>query len=176
METVSVIAGTHKTMQHQVFTKLVEQHQGIIFKVTRIYCWHTDDQADLAQEILAQCWRAFPKYDEQRKFSTWMYRIALNVAISYVRHHHLMQRHHLPLDECKHELAIDITDDQDDRDFMYHIIEQLDELNRALLLLYLEEHSYQQISEILGITITNVSSKINRLKQRLRNVSQNQNI
>ena len=69
----------------QSFEQLLQQHQKIVYKVVNTYCWHNDDRADLAQEITVQLWRAFPSYDVQRNFSTWMYRIALNVAISSVR-------------------------------------------------------------------------------------------
>ena len=67
------------------FEGLLQSHQGIVFKVANTYCWHSEDRADLVQEIVAQVWRAWPRYDPTRIFSTWMYRIALNVAISFVR-------------------------------------------------------------------------------------------
>lgn len=157
------------------FTALVEQHRGIVVKVANTYCWHVDDQAELSQEILMQCWRAFPKYDTDRVFSTWMYRIALNVAISYVRRHSLRQRHHATLDTRIHEMPDQQAVGNDDVDFLYRFIDQLDALNRGLLLMYMEERTYREIADVLGISESNVATKINRLKQRLRKTSEANN-
>ncbi len=164
---------------HDRFVQLLEQHQPVILKVARTYCWHPDDRAELSQEIVTQLWRAFKRYDASRKFSTWMYRIALNVAISFVRSNSLRQRHFVALDESTNEIAApDSCGSQADEleadervEFLYHFINQLDALNRALLLLYMEERSHAEIADILGITATNVATKINRLKQRIRQLS-----
>jgi len=153
------------------FRDLLERHRRIVFKVANTYGHHPDDRADLAQEIAAQLWRAFPGYDAQRSFSTWMYRIALNVAISYVRSEAHRQRHAVPLDEDLHDIADDNgTDHEADERVraLHRFIAQLEPLNRALLLLYLEDHSTREIADILGISQTNVSTKISRLKQRIR--------
>lgn len=154
------------------FGELVERHRGIVFKVANTYAWHPDDRDELAQEIAAQLWRAFPGYDAQRSFSTWMYRIALNVAISHVRSTTRRDRHAVPLDDALHDIADDNGGgpeaDQQVR-ALHRFIAQLDKLNRALLLLYLEDHAYREIADILGITETNVATKISRLKQRIRN-------
>lgn len=153
------------------FSELLKPHQPIVFKVASTYCWHPDDRAELTQEIVTQLWRAFARFDTSRKFSTWMYRIALNVAISFVRSNSLRQRHFVEFDQSTHDIADQSTNDNEQNeqvDFLYHFINQQDALNRALLLLYLEERSYQEIADILGITETNVATKINRLKQRIR--------
>lgn len=158
--------------QQERFGDLVERHRGIVFKVANTYAWHPDDRDELAQEIAAQLWRAFPGYDAQRSFSTWMYRIALNVAISHVRSTTHRAKHALPLDEALHDIADDNgADPEADQQVraLHRFIAQLDKLNRALLLLYLEDHSYREIADILGITETNVATKISRLKQRIRN-------
>ncbi|TLY50545.1 MAG: sigma-70 family RNA polymerase sigma factor, partial [Gammaproteobacteria bacterium] len=142
----------------------------IVFKVANVYARQAEDRADLAQEIVAQCWRAFAGYDPQRPFPTWLYRIALNVAISFGRGAQLRDSHALALDEDLHDVAIEeAAPDGDERiRALYHLIDRLDPLNRALLLLYLDERNYRDIAEILGITETNVATKIARLKQRLR--------
>lgn len=153
------------------FRDLLERHRGIVFKVANTYGRQADDRAELAQEIAAQLWRAFPGYDAQRSFSTWMYRIALNVAISHVRNETQRQRHAVPLDEDLHDIADEHGNDHeaDQRVRTLHrFIAQLEPLNRALLLLYLEDHSTRGIADILGISETNVSTKISRLKQRIR--------
>jgi RNA polymerase sigma factor (sigma-70 family) len=150
------------------FRELLDRHRGIVLKVANAYCRNPADRDDLAQEIATQVWRAFPSFDTTRKFSTWMYRIALNVAISFVRSGSLRERHMVPLDET-HDVADSGKGNADDDErvaLLYAFIDRLDALNRALLLLYLDEHSYRDIAEVLGISETNVATKINRLKQR----------
>lgn len=155
-----------------LFQALLEQHQKILFKVANSYCRNAEDRRDLVQEISLQLWRAFPRYDRARSFPTWMYRIALNVAISFARRagRRVMQ----PLAEDDSATGSDavqaISQEQDDQAAaLQRYISRLDDLNRALLLLYLEEHSYREIAAVLGITETNVATKIARLKLRIRN-------
>ncbi len=154
----------------QEFEQLLQQHQKIVYKVVNTYCWQADDRADLAQEIAIQLWRAFPAYDGQRKFSTWMYRIALNVAISSVRQRKNSLEYSVPLDESHLNIGTDIAESKDHErvNCLQRFIAQLDTLNRALMLLYLEDHSYREIADIVGISETNVATKISRLKQRIR--------
>ena len=152
------------------FQALLERHRKIVFKVANTYCRDPHDRADLAQEIAAQLWRSFPSYDGQRVFSTWMYRIALNVAISFRRSSGRHERHLVALDEELHDAPADSkTDAQDDSvQALYRCIDRLDPFNRALLLLYLDERSQREIAEILGLSETNVATRVGRLKQRLR--------
>ena len=154
----------------QQFRELLERHRKIVFKVANTYCRDPHDRADLAQEIAAQLWRAFPGYDGSRVFSTWMYRIALNVAISFRRSSGLHERHMVALDEQLHDAAdADAAGPDDDSvQALYRCIDRFDPLNRAVLLLYLEDRSQREIAEILGLTETNVATKIGRLKNRLR--------
>src|SRR5215813_4927521 len=163
---VSESCKTMEDQRRQQFEALVQSHQGIMFKVANTYCWHADDRADLAQDILTQLWRAWPNYDASRTFSTWMYRIALNVAISFVRKE---VRHHgvtVPLDEDVHDAAA-TPDTHSLQERLQVFIERQGPLDRALLLLYLEDNSQREIADILGITPTNVSTKIHRLKQKI---------
>jgi RNA polymerase sigma-70 factor (ECF subfamily) len=155
---------------HQPFTALIEKHRRLIFKVARTYTHNAADRDDLAQEITTQLWRAYPSYDQQRPVTTWMYRIALNVGISFLRNDGPRQRLSVPLDA---ELQLQLEDQppaeaDESLRILQEFISQLDPLNRALLLLYLDEHSYHDIAEILGISETNVSTKLNRLKDLLR--------
>jgi RNA polymerase sigma factor (sigma-70 family) len=151
------------------FGELLERHRAIVFKVANTYCRDAHDRADLAQEIAAQLWRAFPAYDAARTFSTWMYRIALNVAISFRRSSGQHERHAVALDPELHDVATPAADDADERvQLLYRCIDAFDPLNRALLLLYLDDRSQRDIAEILGLTETNVATKIGRLKKRLR--------
>ncbi|HTE56825.1 MAG TPA: sigma-70 family RNA polymerase sigma factor [Kofleriaceae bacterium] len=164
-------AATMATDARQEFGELLERHRAIVFKVAGTYCRHPDDRADLAQEIATQLWRAWPRYDRARSFTTWMYRVALNVAISSLRSRGRRERHVVPLDERVHDVADDrVTDPDGDRRLrtLERFIEQQEPLDRALLLLYLEDRSQREIAEILGISESNVSTKIHRLKQRIR--------
>ena len=152
------------------FAELLERNRGLVFKVANGYGRDAEDRADLAQEIAAQLWRAYPGYDPARSFSTWMYRIALNVAISFVRGDGARRQHAVPLDEDLHDVGIDGADHEAEQHLrlLRRCIERLEPLNRALLLLYLEDRSHREIAEVLGISESNVATKLNRLKQRLR--------
>lgn len=157
--------------EEEVFLRLVEQHRGIIRKVAAGYARGVADQHDLTQEIMLQLWKAYPRYSADRPFSTWMYRIALNVGISFLRRNTRPGRQTVALDEVDRELAHEPTGtpELDERvALLQSIIARFDPLNRALLLLYLDDHSYRDIAAILGITETNVATKLSRLKERLR--------
>jgi RNA polymerase sigma factor (sigma-70 family) len=153
------------------FDALLRQHRGIVLKIAGSYAHGAEDRADLAQDIAAQLWRAWPGYDPARSFSTWMYRIALNTAISWLRGESLRRRHAVPLDEALHDPAAEGADDHEESErlrLLQRFIDTLDPLNRALLVLYLEERSSREMAEILGLGESNVTTRISRLKQRLR--------
>lgn len=154
------------------FGTLLQRHAGIVFKIACSYAHGREDRADLAQEIAAQLWHAYPNYDPARSFSTWMYRVALNVAISQVRSQSLRNRHPIvPLDETTLDLADGDGADHERQQqirLLQDFIARQPPLERALLLLYLDERPQREIADILGISESNVSTKIGRLKQRLR--------
>jgi RNA polymerase sigma-70 factor (ECF subfamily) len=150
------------------FQTLVDQHRKILYKVCNTYCRDRDSREDLAQEILTQLWHAFGRFDGRCRFSTWMYRIALNVAISFYRRESARTRCVIS-DEALLLQASDETNDQpEDMQLLYRFIDELDPLNKALILLYLDEQSYREIADVLGITETNVATKLNRLKEKMR--------
>jgi RNA polymerase sigma factor (sigma-70 family) len=156
----------------ETFAELLDRHRKIVFKVAYSYAWHPEDRDELSQEIALQLWRAFPKYDPRRKFSTWMYRIALNVGISFVRDYSEKRARNVEFDAVLHDQVDPNSDDSElaqQLAVLNRIIARLDPLNRALMLLYLDEHSNAEIGEILGLTETNVSTRLSRLKQRIRN-------
>lgn len=153
------------------FEALLQAHRGIVLKVAASYAFHPEDRAELAQEIATQLWRAYARYDDQRSFSTWMYRIALNVAISQVRGQALRQRHAVAFDPSLHDMADPHAADPEAEQqlrLLRAFIAGQPPLERALLVLYLEERPSAEIAEILGISQTNVTTKIARLKQRIR--------
>jgi len=150
------------------FQTLVDEHKKILYKVCNSYCRDRDARDDLAQEIIIQLWRSFDKFDERYRFSTWMYRIALNVAISFYRRENTRTRYLISDEEHLLE-AIDEKENQpDDIRLLYEFIEGLDPLNKALVLLYLDGNNYQEIADVLGISETNAATKINRLKNKLK--------
>ncbi|MGH8224631.1 MAG: RNA polymerase sigma factor [Gammaproteobacteria bacterium] len=159
--------------QHQQrFTALLHEHRKIVFKVAAMYARDAEDRRDLEQEICVQLWRSFSRYDETRgKFSTWMYRVALNVAISQLRRTRRAGADRFePLEEHHLESIGGEPDHEPDERLheLYAFIDKLDALNRALILLYLEDRNYAEIAEILGISETNVATKLGRIKQKLR--------
>lgn len=168
---MSEVSVTMSLDTRQAFAELLERHRKIVFKVANSYAWQPEDRAELAQEIALQLWRAYPSYDPTRRFSTWMYRVALNVAISYVRDHSERRAYTVALDESLHDAADPNAHDPElaqQVSALNRIIAALDPLNRALMLLYLDEYSNREIGEVLGLTETNVSTKLSRLKQRIR--------
>ncbi|WP_240318617.1 sigma-70 family RNA polymerase sigma factor [Lysobacter sp. TY2-98] len=146
------------------FAALLHAHRNIVFKVAAAHAWQADDRADLAQEIAAQLWSAWPQYDPSRPFTTWMYRVALNTAMSHARRRHLERRHFEPLDDSD----VRAPCDDDDALLLAQVMAGLDAPSRALLLLHLEARSSEEIAEILGLSVTAVTTRLNRLRQRLR--------
>ena len=156
------------------FLALMEEHKRILYKVANAYCNNQDDRQDLIQEMVIQLWRSFDRFDSRSKFSTWMYRVAMNVAISYARSQTRRIRDVVPVDEAGLEIPHTdpwLEDEGDDLRLLHQMIQQLDELNRALIILYLDGYSHAEIGEIIGLTATNVSTRINRIKQRWQNDS-----
>ena len=149
------------------FVALVEEHRRILYKVAGSYCRDAEDRRDLTQEIVVQLWRSFDRYDERHRFSTWMYRVAMNVAISFHRSESRRTRDEVPFAEPMLEIA-GPEPESDDLRQLRRFIDDLDDLNKALILLYLDGNDHDTIAEILGITSTNVSTKIGRIKQHLR--------
>ena len=150
------------------FQTVVDQHKKILYKVCNSYCRNRDDRDDLAQEIIIQLWRSFGKFDERYRFSTWMYRIALNVAISFYRREHTRTRYVISDEEHLLEAIDETKDEPEEIRLLYEFIGGLDPLNKALVLLYLDGNNYQEIAEVLGISETNVATKISRLKSKMK--------
>ncbi|RPD39168.1 RNA polymerase sigma factor [Chitinophaga barathri] len=154
----------------QAFHHLIQENRRIIYKICNSYCRNAQDREDLAQEIIYQLWRSGHSFNADHKFSTWMYRIALNTAISFYRKSALPSKT-VPLTEHVIDMAPDtdpdtITGERIGR--LQELILAMNELDRALILLYLEEKSHREISEILGISVSNVGTKIGRIKEKLK--------
>lgn len=153
------------------FLSLVEENKKILYKVANAYCKDPNDRPDLVQEIIIELWQSFNRFDNRCQFSTWMYRIAINVAISFYRSQRRNVQNNVPIKDFVLEIAVAdemLEQAGDDIRLLYKLINQLDELNRILIILYLDGYSQNEIAEILGISSTNVSTKINRIKQKLQ--------
>jgi RNA polymerase sigma factor (sigma-70 family) len=155
-----------------LFLRRIQENKGILFKICHSYCRNAGDREDLAQEMIYQLWKSGHQFNADHKFSTWMYRIALNVAISFYRRE---QRAGVRLSLGGDLHLLDLEDRPDGSaeveekiDLLQRWIQDLGDLDKALMILYLEEKSYREIAEILGITETNVATKLSRIKLGLR--------
>jgi RNA polymerase sigma-70 factor (ECF subfamily) len=160
-----------KPTRQDRFLVLLDEHKKILFKAANSYCRNPADRQDLVQEMVLQLWRSFDRYDDRHRFSTWMYRVALNVAISSYRSEARRARTIVPADDSILEIAAKMPESaalEGDLRLLQGFIEQLGELDRALIILYLDGNRYDAIAEVLGISETNVGTKISRIKQRLR--------
>jgi len=156
--------------QEDLFLSVLDSHKGILYKVATSYCSDAEDRKDLVQEIVIQLWKSFDSYNSQFAYSTWIYRISLNVAISFYRKE--TQRKHVstPLsDDILYFIDTNATDELDENiGLLQQFISSLRELDKGLMLLYLDEKNYREISEITGISETNVATKISRIKAELK--------
>ena len=148
------------------FLELIERHGSILQKIARAYCPAVSQRADLVQEMTIALWRSFDRYDVSRKFSTWMYRIALNVAISYFRRESRWSQRREPLEDEDRSTESDAVDPRVDS--LLACIDELAPLDKALVLMYLDGCAHAEIAGALGISVTNTATKIGRIKERLR--------
>lgn len=160
------------TRSATTFQAVLEQHKRLLYKVCHAYARDPADRDELAQEITVQLWRAFPTFDDRARFSTWMYRIALNVAISAYRRERTRTRYVISADEPLLDVADERAPASEELSQLHALIARQAPLDRALLLLYLDGHSHPEIAEILGIRAGNVATKLGRLKQALRDDAQ----
>ncbi|MDJ1495805.1 sigma-70 family RNA polymerase sigma factor [Cytophagaceae bacterium DM2B3-1] len=153
----------------KVFLKTIHEHQDLIYKICRMYRDTKEDQQDLFQEIVFQLWKAFPHFRGEAKITTWMYRIALNTAILEFR------KSKPPIsysDQLPDQLSVSgRAEELDQEEQMYQLLKCLDISERAILTLYLEEYSYKEIADITGISENYVGVKINRIKEKLKSLS-----
>lgn len=157
------------------FLSIIDANKRIIFKICNSYCKNADDREDLAQEVIFQLWRSWSSFNANYKLSTWMYRITLNVAISFYRKERKTTDTVLMGDH-----VIEIADEQIEESLetnlnaLQQFINELKPLDKALMILYLEEKPQKEIAEIMGITSTNVATKIGRIKEQLKQKFNNQ--
>ncbi len=151
------------------FLWVIEQNKGIIYKIANSFKKDDDDKKDLVQEIILQLWRSFPSYDARSKLSTWIYRVALNVAITSYRKEKIKKKFNRPFSESIMVFEQEPSNEKDGNlALLQQFINELRELDRALMLLYLEEKNGKEMAEILGLSETNIRTKINRIKEQLK--------
>lgn len=151
----------------QEFVHLIAQHQGLVHKVCMLYARNEDDRKDLFQDIVLQLWKSFPSFKGDAKISTWIYRVALNTAISGLRKSSRKPQHieigeqHFNMHESESHL---------DEQFavLQKLIQSLPEVERALVMLYLDGNSYEEISSVMGITVNNARVRMNRIREKIK--------
>ena len=157
-------------LEHKFVTNL-EKHQNIVHKICRMYTNDQEAHNDLFQEITIQLWKAYPKFRGDAKFSTWMYRVALNTAITLYRKSKREIRTQ-DYDDVSFKIKADEYNDETEQQLklMYKAVKELNDIDKALVFLYLEDQSYREISYTLGITEVNARVKMNRIKNALKNI------
>ncbi len=155
-------------MDKKEFIQFLDENKWILFKVINTYCKNTEDRKDLEQEILIQLWKSLKSYDPKFKMSTWAYRVAMNVAISFYRSNLKRTSNTYSITESVFLVEQPEETLSEERKFLHQFIARLDPFKREILILYLDDVSYRDISQIVGISESNVGTKINRIKKELK--------
>lgn len=156
-------------MEAPDLTDLIQRHARLIHKIAHAYCRDAADREEVVQEVLVQLWRSSRRYDGRCKESTWVYRIALNVAISFHRRERRHKERRAPADI--HAITIAAASEVEpgeDVQLLLRCIDDLKPLDRALVLLYLDDNDHSSIADVLGISVSNVGTRLGRIKDRLR--------
>ena len=160
-----------QTELEHIFVKKLEKNQNIVHKICTFYTNNPHDHKDLFQEITIQLWRAYPSFRGDSKFSTWMYRVALNTAITLYRK---SKRSIKTQDYEKISFKIEYEDYNPTADkqvkLLYEAVKQLNSIDKALVFLYLEEKTYEEIADTLGITNVNARVRMSRIKDKLKRI------
>jgi len=150
------------------FTEVLKEHENLIYKVSTLYTFNTDDREDLYQEIVFQLWKSFATYQAKAKLSTWMYRVALNTAIYFIKKEKRAIKT-ISIDRSLLQFSDEINQQEEERiSMLYHQIQQLNLVERGIILLYLEAKSHEEIAEVMGISISNVGTRLSRIREKLK--------
>ncbi|MFV0418173.1 MAG: RNA polymerase sigma factor [Dysgonomonas sp.] len=152
------------------FLEMIRQNEGIIYKVASFYTDNSHPIGDLYQEVVLNLWKAFPSFRGESKYSTWIYRIALNTCVSFYRR----SKRNVTYVDISADIP-EIPENNDQIQELYKLINRLGKIERALVLLYLDDKPYKEISEITGLSVTNVATKLSRIKDKLKQMSNEQN-
>ncbi len=161
--------GEGSSIKRQEFLSLISKHQNMIRKVAAIYYKNKADQEDAFQEIVLSLWKAYPTFEGRSKISTWIYRVALNTVLAGFRKVSNKVYHNRSDAELSEEIMEEGKKDlSEEISVLYQAIEGLSNIEKAIIMLYMEEKNYDDIADIMGMTKTNVGVKINRIKKKLR--------
>ena len=155
------------------FIEIIEDNKKLIYKVSHLYCDNTDDMQDLFQDIVSNLWMAYPNFQQKSKVSTWVYRVSLNTAITWFRDYSKQSKrieytNWIPDMTNETDHATDELYEQ-----LYKAIDTLGKIDKAIIMLFLDDTSYDEIAEIVGLTKTNVATKISRIKLKLKDFVSN---
>jgi len=157
----------------EAFLQLLREYERLLYKVCGYYATNPEDKKDLYQEIVLQCWHAFPRFRAEAQASTWLYRIALNTAITHKR------KENKRIPTVYTEKEFDVPEqlfsraDQEQYALMQRLIQELPSLEKALVLLYFEDRPHAEIAEIMGISVSNVGTRLARIREKLKRNAQN---
>lgn len=159
-------------LKEKEFLEKIEKHKGMIFKISKMYLENQEDREDLFQEIILQLWKSYQAFEGKSQFSTWLYRVSLNTAITFLK------RDKKRTDKNELHENIDIEDEQNtdkelQTEFLYKAVQELNPIEKALVFLFLEGQNHKQISENMGITEVNARVKLNRTKEKLQQIIKN---
>ncbi len=152
----------------ETFITAIKNNEGLIYKIASVYTNDKEDREDLIQEIIYQLWKSFDSFKQQSSLSTWMYRVAMNVSIHHLK---IAKRKILIVPINGEVLNVDDADDNGLEDKWKYLRQQLDKLNlldKGIIMLYLENKSYEEIAGITGISLTNVGTRLSRIKEKLK--------
>ncbi|HZK95700.1 MAG TPA: RNA polymerase sigma factor [Prolixibacteraceae bacterium] len=156
------------------FIALINKHEGILQKICNIYFYRNPYKEDYYQEILIRLWKAYPSFRNDSAFSTWLYRVAINTAIDIIRKQNLRPKY---TELSKYDYNIvdgESNSESDQKDKLYQAINHLSDIEKAIILLHLEAYTYKEIGEIIGISESNAGVRINRIKNQLIKILENE--
>lgn len=154
--------------KEEVFTELIQEHQALLYKVTSIYTENKEDQEDLFQEVVYQLWKYFDSFRNDSKITTWMYRVAMNTSITFIKKKK-RRPDSIPIADVFLKQSDTNDDAYDERlKLLYQHLKHLNTLEKGLIFLLLEGKSYNEIADITGLSASNVGTKISRIKKKLK--------
>lgn len=151
-------------MTEKSYLQKIEEHKGIIFKVVNLYADDAEDRKDLYQEIVFQSWSAYTRFEGNAKFSTWLYRISLNVALTFLNKR---KKATTIKENTSPQISFEPPELSERADFLHRAIKQLAELDRSIIMLHLDGFDNIEISEMTGLSRSNTNVKLHRIKQQL---------
>ncbi|MFH6934272.1 RNA polymerase sigma factor [Flavobacterium sp. FlaQc-30] len=160
--------------KEQEFLNRIESHKGILYKVSKMYMDNHDDQQDLFQEIICQLWKSYDSFRNESQFSTWMYRVAVNTAIVFLKKEkRKVDRYEIASENIKEDEG-DSHIKESQIDHFYKAVQKLEKIDKAIIFYQLEGFSHKEIGENLGISEGNARVKLNRAKEKLKEIIKNQ--